>query len=290
MRPLSCLLLVQEETEKSVIPVICHLKTKRWGQIQIGAAHPSWKQAASTEQSLCLLNDSSELALCKSGNSEAEIVKLPQSMWSALAQHPSGFLVAGAGYSVLSCDDATGAYRILEGKPEQGGDGIILALDGMLDDFIGCGFDGEIWRCRGGAWKRLGLPAPLPVPLSSIARRAPDHWYVAGRAGTLIEVKDESTRFIEWNHPDHPGKNLLNGLGDIWGVAYWEGALYISTMRGVFRVNPESGEIIDVDFGENTPGSTYGLAVSTNGETLVSWGAKDIIYRYRDRQSWQTLA
>ena len=72
-------------------------------------------------------------------------------------------------------------------------------------------------------------------------------------------------------------------IEDIWGLAWFNDSLYLSTMRAVYRLKDDVLEL--VDFGDDLPATCYHLAAGDG--VLCSIGEKDVMMF--DGQQWERL-
>lgn len=87
--------------------------------------------------------------------------------------------------------------------------------------------------------------------------------YASGRRGLLIVGRGDAWQAIEQE----------DVTSDIWDLAWYDGKLYLSTMRGLYTL--QYGGLVEVDFGNDTPATCYHL--STADGVLWSFGTKDIM-------------
>jgi hypothetical protein len=234
---------------------------------------------------VAVLNDAGTVAWLGEGERTPQLLALPaEVIWTAIHGDEHTLLVAGSGRRVLLIDTKTRVQHPLSG-PKGTSDVPLVAVHGSAADFIACGFGGEIWRVSHERWKRVDYAGTVATPLCAIAPGETNEFYIVGRNGALLQLVDGSARLIEWRPPSHPETNLLRGLGDLWGVAWFQSRLYVSSLRGVYTIDLDTGEPTEVDFGLDVPVTTYGLA--TDGERLVSWGGKSVLVN--EGEQWMEI-
>ncbi|HBO2935109.1 TPA: hypothetical protein L4R50_000103 [Pseudomonas aeruginosa] len=137
------------------------------------------------------------------------------------------------------------------------------SVDGRSeDDIFAVGFNGEVWRRLDGTWNQE--PQIVSCVLTKVLVISDDLIYACGQQGTLLRSDGDSWRKVEQAVTDK----------DFWGMAWFDGALFVSTDSAVFRLN-EKNEINEVDMGRSTKPSCRHL--HSHDGVLMSVGAKDIM-------------
>ncbi|HSN23357.1 MAG TPA: hypothetical protein VLS45_04190 [Methylomicrobium sp.] len=175
-------------------------------------------------------------------------------------------VVAGTGYavgyqgSVYRFDRIEKKWTIFdEGLPSNFD---IEAIDGFGENEIYVvGFKGQVWQFDGSKW--LHRPTPTEVNLNAIKCGGNGIVYLGGSRGELLAGRKES-----WVRIEHEITRE-----NIWDLEWFEGALYVSTMLGVFRL--DANGLKEVDFGADEPSTTYHLSEASG--VLWSIGSDDVM-------------
>jgi hypothetical protein len=156
--------------------------------------------------------------------------------------------------------------RIDEGLP----DNVDLnAVHGFeASDLYAVGLLGDLWHYDGDTWTRRELPTNRT--LSTIKCTEDGNVYIAGHGGTLIRGRGEAWEIV--------GQQQTKD--DIWDLEWFDGKLYVSTMRNVYRL--KTNELEAVDFGGDPPKSCYQLS-SAKG---VMWSNGEYDILSFDGQQW----
>lgn len=146
------------------------------------------------------------------------------------------------------------------------------AVDGFSEaDMFAVGWEGEIWNCRKGVWRRE--TSPVNVVLVDVCCGGDGYVYACGRNGVLIRGKRGKWNVVE--------------LGDfsesLWSVAWYAGHLYAASMENVFVLGDDG--LAPVYMGEDFAESCYDLVVGAG--VLWSIGAKDVMSF--DGQEWTRI-
>jgi hypothetical protein len=148
------------------------------------------------------------------------------------------------------------------------------AIDGVSEEHIyAVGFGGEIWRCLRGQWRQVSSPTNLI--LERVRTLGPDLVYAAGQAGVLLRGHDDV-----WQSIDQTATN-----DDFWGLEWFHGHLYLSTDKGLFRLN-EHSELDSIDLGLPGP-RTYSQLHANNG-ALWSFGSNHLSWT-EDGETWNDV-
>lgn len=162
--------------------------------------------------------------------------------------------------------EAPGVWVAKHGSmPEQPSSAAVFgfeAIHGLTEDHIyAVGWNGEIWHFNGDNW--VQCDSPTQVILTGVVCADDGTSYACGQNGTLLKTKDG-----EWEAV----KNNVT-LSNFWGLAWFGGALYVSSMDGIFVLR--GGELEPVDFGDFEPSSFYSL---THADGLLwSVGPSEIL-------------
>ncbi len=124
------------------------------------------------------------------------------------------------------------------------------------------GWNGEIWHYDGSHWSPIG--SPTNVVLSTVCCAGDGYVYVGAHRGLLLRGRGQ-----QWSSVEHEAD-----IDDIWGIRWFQGKLYISTMYGLYTLE-KNDELKHVDMGEDWPG-TYFYLTSTE-DILWSVGSKDVL-------------
>jgi hypothetical protein len=129
------------------------------------------------------------------------------------------------------------------------------------DEIYAVGRRGEVWSYDGSEWAPEASPTNLVLTSACCAEDG--HVYAAGRHGTLLRGRRGFWELIVQDATEE----------DFWGLVWYSGALYASTMRGLFRL--EGDRLARVDFGADRPSSCFALSAADG--VLWSIGAKDVM-------------
>jgi hypothetical protein len=136
-------------------------------------------------------------------------------------------------------------------------------------DVFAAGFNGEIWHYDGAVWQPI--ESPTNVALQRV-RCAPDgHVYLCGVAGTLL--RGDRRGFLPIAQ-DGTNANLQ-------ALEWFMGRLYVASAKGLFVLDGDSLEPLDVAPGE---GLTFGDLHAADG-VLWSVGARHL-FRTDDGTTW----
>lgn len=135
------------------------------------------------------------------------------------------------------------------------------AIGGFSDKNIyAVGWKGEIWNFDGLNWlKKDTLTNEI---LTDICCSDDGYVYCCGRNSTLIKGKNDKWEIIDLNLSS---KNF-------WSIKWFQGSLYLSTSKTVFKL--VNNQLTPIDFGEEDSWSCGKL--TTDGNTLLSVGEKDV--------------
>jgi hypothetical protein len=147
-------------------------------------------------------------------------------------------------------------------RPPEGSNDVVgfEGIDGFSEkEIYAAGWEGEIWMYNGLRWKQLH--SPTNMILTNLCC-GDDIVYACGRGGLLIEGRGDKWRVIEQDVTDD----------DIWGLAWYNGELYLATLGAVYRIHGDRLELVEM--GDDEPETCYHL--STADGVLWSIGAKDV--------------
>lgn len=187
----------------------------------------------------------------------------------------------GRAYAVGTCRqayvrDGEGQWRCID-PSAQGGDVPITdtsfeSIDGFNEQEIYVvGWEGEIWQYDGDRFTRRASPTDLA--LHKVRCPADGHAYACGQLGTLLRGRND-----RWEVIEHGGTRE-----DLWGMEFFDGHLYVSSSRAVYRL--EHGKLEPVDFGDDLPGTCYHLSAADG--IMWSIGAKDVMEF--DGSAWKRI-
>jgi hypothetical protein len=144
------------------------------------------------------------------------------------------------------------------------------AICGLSESAIyAVGYQGEIWYYDGTRWIQEDSPTNLALTCVRCIRE--DEVYAAGLVGTLLRG-----RHGQWEIIDHGATD-----DDFWGMAWFDGRLYVACYQGVFVL--ENDVLTMVDMKRRRKLSTAYL--DANDGVLWSVGQKDIAYS-ENGKSW----
>lgn len=177
---------------------------------------------------------------------------------------PGLVCVAGAGYySVLTAQGNSAGDLFVDSSPTP---------DAPRAGGIRPVRDGAIWRRDASTWQTCA--SPTTVGLTSVLCAADGWVYAAGQHGVLLKGRVDQWTLIEHGATDD----------SIWGMAWFQGALYASTLNHVYRLQDDA--LVPVDFGTDRPISCYQL--SACGDALWASGEFDVMSF--DGRQWTQMA
>lgn len=158
--------------------------------------------------------------------------------------------------------------RLDDGLPESF-DG--QAIDGhALDALVAVGRQGAIWRFDGTGWH--ADDTPTEATLTSVVCGPDGMAWAAGHGGALLACRDGAWQAI------------AHAMGDdIWDLAWFDGALYASTMRNVHVLR--DGRLAPVDFGSDAPKSCYQLSTAKD----AMWSVGEFEVMAFDGTAWRRI-
>lgn len=161
--------------------------------------------------------------------------------------------------------------RIDSGLPDSFNAETIHGFTGS--ELYAAGFRGQIWRRDDRNWLPVEMPTNIPF---NVIRCMPDaRCYAGGKRGLLATGRGSSWELIEDDELD----------ASIWGLAWFQDELWISTMEGVFvRRNGALVPVSIEDAGE--PVSTYLLSAAPD----VLWSVGEFDLMAFDGKTWTRVA
>jgi hypothetical protein len=180
--------------------------------------------------------------------------------------------IAGMAYAiglrgmVYRFDGVSAWTRIDAGVPEDFDGQAIAGF--AADDLYAVGFRGQMMHYDGTRW--TGVVLPTNANLTAVVCANSGTVYAAGHRGELI-----SGRGSTWASLSEDAFSE-----DIWGLAWFQDALYVSSLYRVLR--RVHGRLEPVAFGKANPQSCYQL--STGQDVLWSIGETDVVQF--DGQTW----
>ena len=145
--------------------------------------------------------------------------------------------------------------------PAEGENAGFEAIAGFaLTEIYAVGWNGEIWQYDGAAWTNRASPTNLI--LTGVCCAGDDHVYVCGQRGTLLRGRNDV-----WDVVD-----LGEFTDDFWDVRWFNGVLYLATMKNLYELTPTG--VLPVDFGPDQPATCYRLTDAQG--VLWSVGESDV--------------
>jgi hypothetical protein len=136
------------------------------------------------------------------------------------------------------------------------------AVDGFAaDDLYAVGWDGAIWHYNGAVW--TAVDSPTNLILSSVCCGGDGKVYASGHRGLLLVGHGS-----HWKPIEHEGT-----FDDIWGLAWFQDKLYLSTRNALYTLEGE--QLANVDMGDDPPETCF--HVKATQSQLWSIGAKDVM-------------
>ncbi len=149
------------------------------------------------------------------------------------------------------------------------------SIDGVDEnDLYAVGFGGEIWNRKNGTWEQYD--SPTNVILNKVLVVAPKQIYICGQNGLLLHGHDKQWEVIDQNLED----------GNFWDMAWYREALYLSSNKAIYRLDPDTHAISPVKIGIRKK-LTFGY-LHTNDGLLASFGEKHILVT-EDGTTWQDI-
>lgn len=137
-------------------------------------------------------------------------------------------------------------------------------------DIFAVGFNGEVWRRQNGIWNQE--QQIVSCVLTRVVVVSDGLVYACGQQGTLLRFDGNA-----WTKLDHRATDK-----DLWGMAWFDDALYVSTDSAVFRLDADN-QLFEVDMGRAIKPSCRHL--HAHDGVLMSVGARDIMVTC-DGQRW----
>ncbi|MEU2674660.1 hypothetical protein ABZ622_38645 [Streptomyces sp. NPDC007164] len=156
-----------------------------------------------------------------------------------------------------------GAWSTLEAglaPAETAGLGYEAVTAFSFKEMYAAGRDGELVMFDGEKWRSIA--SPTNQILVSLTTGADGLVYGCGQNGLIIRGRNEQWEVIDNDIAD-----------DFWSVTWFQEALYLSSMRGIYKLLRNSISPIDVSA---TAAETF-YALSSIPDTLWSIGPKDVI-------------
>lgn len=128
-------------------------------------------------------------------------------------------------------------------------------------EIYAAGWNGEIWEFNGKRWVQHDSPTNLI--LSALCCGEDGVVYIAGQSGTLLRGRNGTWDVLEQDDVSE----------DLWSLAWFDGALYASSLLAVYRLVNDRLEL--VDFGDAQPSSCFHLSAADGA--LWSIASKAIV-------------
>jgi hypothetical protein len=173
---------------------------------------------------------------------------------------------AGMGRQVYRRDAASKwtcideSMRPPKGSPDNLG---FEAIDGFSEkEIYAAGWKGEIWIYDGKTWKQIDSPTNLV--LTALCCAGDGHVYATGRRGLLLKGRKNKWQVIKHDSTKQ----------DLWGMAWYNDELYLSSLEQVFVLR--KNELEPIVIAEDKPSvSCYNLSAADG--VLWSIGPKDVL-------------
>lgn len=137
------------------------------------------------------------------------------------------------------------------------------SVDGFSEgEIYTVGWEGEIWLFDGENWTQIDTPTN--AALFKVLCAPNGQVYAAGSAGLLVTGRGLAWQVIEQDDTEE----------DIWGLAWFNDTLYLSTTSMLYRLQED--RLVPVDFGDcEIPSSCYHLSAADG--IMWSIGAQDVM-------------
>jgi hypothetical protein len=190
--------------------------------------------------------------------------------------------VVGMGRTVYRCDAAQRWSRIDQGvreSNESDADVGFNSIDGVAESrLVAVGFGGEIWTFRSRRWS--AEDSPTNVTLNKVVCASEKRIVACGQKGVVLLNDGRAWRVVEHSETEE----------DFWGAALFKGAIYLSTLNGLYRLRGRTLETVKMRSVDPKNPVKTGRNVSyfrlhTDGETLWSIGTKTAMFS-SDGEQW----
>lgn len=134
------------------------------------------------------------------------------------------------------------------------------ALDGFAaNDIYAVGWNGEVWSWDGKRW--TARTSPTTVTLTAVCCAGDGRVYAAGQGGVLLRGRADAWELVPWDH---------EVTDDLWDLCWFQGALYVATMTGLYTLKGNRLEAVDM----GGPVTCYSLSQAE--DVLWSVGVADV--------------
>jgi hypothetical protein len=149
------------------------------------------------------------------------------------------------------------------------------SIDGVDEnDIYAVGFGGDMWHCMQGIWQELDSPTNLI--LNKVLVVNDKQVYICGQKGVLLAGHGDRWTTVEQDLEDE----------DFWDMTWYREALYLSSNKAVYRLDPNDNTLTVVDFNLGDK-MTYGF-VHANDGVLASFGTKHVCIT-KDGVNWEDI-
>lgn len=147
------------------------------------------------------------------------------------------------------------------------------SIDGFSEEEIyTVGWEGEIWSYNGKKWTKINSPTNLS--LHKVKCAGDGMVYIGGKNGMLIRGRKNKWEVVKHEKTEE----------DIWGLEWFDGKLYASTVSLLYYLDGDSLNL--VDYGEaGIPGTCYHLSIAEG--VMWSIGAHNVVEF--DGKTWKQI-
>lgn len=174
----------------------------------------------------------------------------------------------GMGRQVYRRDDASKWISIDHAMRPKKGDVKPYGFDSIdgfsSQELYAAGVFGEIWRNDGSSWRQLVSPTNLI--LSKVCCAGDGNVYIGGQKSLLLKGRNDFWDIVP----------IDVFADDIWGLAWYQDRLYISTLYNLYVLNQDN-TVTQVDFGRNTVKIKTFYHLDAADGVLWSIGRKDVM-------------
>jgi hypothetical protein len=229
------------------------------------AADTTWNSTAvavarKPEEKAVLVGEDGDVVTYVGGKSKKEAIK-PAPVMIRNAKTIDGEVYAcGMKRQVFR---RTGEKKWLDMSAPRAGDTEALgfeAIDGFAaNDIYAAGWGGEVWRWDGARWSACA--SPTTATLTAICCAGDGRVYAAGQGGVLLRGRGDTWELVPW--ADEVSV-------DLWDLCWFQGVLYVATMTGLFTLQGNRLEAVDM----GGPVTCYSLSEAE--DVLWSVGVADV--------------
>ncbi len=251
--------------------IVVTWKNGTWGQLVNNWACPSLCVARVPKEQMIAIGEFGDVQVLGSGEQRSEQIadgpNIPEKRGTLRCVRTIGgrAYAAGMDRQVYRREDANKWVSIdATMRPKPGSSDVVgfESIDGFSErDIYAVGWQGAIWHYDGKKWRQID--SPTNVILTNTCCAGDGNVYISGRLGLLLRGRNDTWEVIEHE----------STAQDLWGLAWYDGKLYVSSLKQVFTL--EGDALAPVDMGDDPAESAYHLSAADG--VLWSIGAKDVM-------------